>query len=217
MIRNINMEVLINYNDDYSNSYRTQLLNAILESRKLGFIRDPIISEQRSISDNTLRIANGLVNDLSATLDYVLPGYWGNSCQTLSTNIFAYLNYQGVEANIVLGNVIINGTDEFEATLESLREEVLAVAPLTGHQAVHAWVSLGDDTIIDAALPPRLVKHYNAPPQFNDMIFIGRASEMSSKYKLRYQPILVGTEFFAKTNPPDPMDLLTELRQRRLR
>lgn len=211
------MEVPINYNDDYSNSYRRQLSNAILESRKLGFIRDPIISEQRSISDNTLRISHDLVTDLSANLDYVLPGYWGNLCQTLSTNIFAYLNHQGIEANIVLGNVIINGTDEFEATLESLREEVLAAAPLTGHQAVHAWISLGDDTIIDAALPPRLVKHYNAPPQFNDMIFIGRASEMSFKYKLRYQPILVGTEFFAKTNPPDPMDLLTELKQRRLR
>ncbi len=211
------MEPPINYNDDYSNSYRRQISNVIQESRKLGFIRDPIISEQRSISENTLRITSNLVGALSATLDYFLPGYWGNSCQTLSTNIFAHLNHQGIGANIVLGNVIINGTDEFEATLESLREEVLAAVPLTGRQAVHAWVSLGDDTIIDAALPPRLVKHYNAPPQFNDMIFIGRASEMSIKYKLRYQPILVGTEFFAKTNPPDPMDLLTELKERCLR
>lgn len=208
------MQVTINYEDDYSESYREQLSTAIMESKKLGFTRDPLISEQTSVSDDTLDIARDVINGISGFLDYVLPGYWGNSCQSLSTNIFAHLNHQGIEANIILGNVIINGTDEFEATLESLRAEVHTVEPLAGHQAVHAWVSLGDDTIIDAALPPRLVKLYNAPPDFNDMILIGRASEMSARFKLRYQPILVGTEFFAKTNPPDPMDLLNDLKQR---
>lgn len=208
------MQAIINYNDDYSNSYREQLSSAILESRKLGFTRDPLISEQTSISDNSLLIARDLVTELSAFLDGILPGYWGNSCQTLSTNIFAHLNSNGITANIILGNVIINGTDEFDATLASLQEEVRAIEPLTGHQAVHAWVSLGDDTIIDAAIAPRLVKNYKAPPRFKDMIMIGRASEMSSEYLLRYQPILVGTEFFSKTNPPDPMDLLNELNKR---
>lgn len=211
------MQMKINYNDDYSNSYRKQLSNAILESSKLGFTRDPIISELTSIPDETLRTTQDVVNELSVFFSNILPGYWGNSCQTLSTNIFAHLNHQGIAANIILGNVIINGTDEFEVTLQSLQEEVHTKEPLTGHQAVHAWVSLGDDTIIDAALPPRLVKHYNAPPQFNDMIMIGRASEMSSRFKLRYQPILVGSEFFATTNPPDPMDLLNELNNRRNR
>lgn len=205
----------INYNDNYSNSYREQLSNAILESRKLGFTRASLISEHAAIPDSTLILTSKLMNELSAFLDIIVPGYWGNSCQTLSTNIFAQLNSHGFAADIVLGNVIINGTDEFDTTLGSLQEEVRATEPLTGHQAVHAWVSLGDDTIIDAALPPRLVKNYAAPPQFNDMILIGRASEMSARYKLRYQPILVGTEFFAKTNPPDPMDLLNELKQRR--
>ncbi len=145
----------------------------------------------------------------------IIPGYWGNSCQTLSTNIFAQLNNAGIPADIVLGNVIINGTDEFETTLERLQAEVRATVPHYGAQRVHAWVSLGGDTIVDAALPPRLVKHYNAPEHFNDTIFIGRAAEMLARFKLQYQPILVGTEFFAKTNPPDPMDLLSELTKRR--
>jgi hypothetical protein len=208
------MQIAINYNDDYSFSYREQLSNAIAESKKLGFTRTSLISEQTSIPDSTLIITRDLITKLSAFFDRILPDYWGNSCQTLSTNIFAHLNSQDIAADIILGNVIINGTDEFETTLESLQEEVRATEPLIGHQAVHAWISLGDDTVIDAALPPRLVKHYNAPPQFNDMILIGRASEMSSKYRLQYQPILVGTEFFAKTNPPDPMDLLNELNKR---
>ena len=37
------------------------------------------------------------------------------------------------------------------------------------------------------------------------------ASEFSVKYRLRYQPMVTGTEFFAKTNPPDPMELLNAL------
>lgn len=209
------MQIEINYNDDYSSSYREQLSNAILESRKLGFNRASLISEQTPISNDTLRITSVLMNELSAFFDTILPGYWGNSCQTLSTNIFAHLNSRGIAADIVLGNVLIHGTDEFETTLDSLQKEVRDTEPLRGHQAVHAWISLGDDTIIDAAIPPRLAKYYKAPPHFNDMIFIGRASEFSSRHKLRYQPILVGTEFFAKTNPPDPMDLLEALNQRK--
>ncbi|WP_426189628.1 hypothetical protein [Massilia sp. DWR3-1-1] len=208
------MQIQINYDDDYSNSYRAQLSMAVIESRKLGFTRAALISEQTTIPDKTLGVTIELMNELSGLFDAILPGYWGNSCQTLSTNIFAYLNSRGIAADIVLGNVIINGTDEFDTTLDTLQREFSATEPLAGHQAVHAWVSLGDDTIIDAALPPRLVKHYKAPPHFDDMIFIGRASEFSSRYLLRYQPILVGTEFFAKTNPPDPMDLLDALNVR---
>ena len=210
------MHTEINYNYDYSNSYREQLSMAILESRKLGFTRTALISERTTIPNDTLRITSELMGELSEFFSMIVPGYWGNSCQTLSTNIFAQLNSRGIAADIVLGNVIIQGNDEFETTLDILQKEVRDTEKLTGHQAVHAWVSLGDDTIIDAALPPRMVKHYKAPPHFNDMIFIGRAAEFSARYMLRYQPLLVGTEFFAKTNPPDPMDLLHVLnRQRR--
>ena len=96
---------------------------------------------------------------------------------------------------------MVNGTDEFEATLQELQAEVRRQQPLQGAQNVHAWVSLGDDTIIDAALPPRLVRHYRAPPEFEDMIFIGRGEEMLLRYRCQRTPLLVGTEFFAKTNP----------------
>lgn len=197
---------------DYSDLYRQQLATAIVESGKLGFVRPPIISPEARISDDVLRAASHLTGELSGHLSQVIRGYWGNSCQSLSTNFFAHLNLVGIPANIVLGNVIVNGTDEFETTLEGLQEEVRATEPLTGVQNVHAWICLGDDTIVDAALPPRLAKLYNAPPSFDDMIFIGRAAEMVGRYKVQYIPLLVGTEFFAKTNPPDPMDLLNQLK-----
>lgn len=83
------MTTTINYNDDYSVSYRDQLSNAIVESGKLGFGRPLFISEKKHVSDESLRAANKLVISLTPFLDTILPGYWGNSCQTLSTNIFA--------------------------------------------------------------------------------------------------------------------------------
>lgn len=196
----------------YTEIYRGMLTNAVAESAKLGFSRPLIISPEAEIDDGVLRRTSQLLGEFSGFLGRVVPGYWGNSCQTLSTNIFAHLNNQGIAANIVLGNVIINGTDEFETTLDSLQQEVQATEHLQGEQQVHAWISLGGDTIVDAALPPRLARHYEAPDHFNDMMFIGRAAEMVARHNIKYQPILVGTEFFAKTNPPDPMDLLNAMK-----
>ncbi len=196
----------------YTDVYRGMLSKAISESAKLGFTRPSIITSEAQIADSVLRATSELLGELSGFLSRIVPGYWGNSCQTLSTNIFAHLNNQGIAANIVLGNVLVGATDEFETTLESLHEEVRATEHLKGEQKVHAWISLGGDTIVDAALPPRLVRHYKAPEHFNDMMFIGRAAEMVARYNIKYQPILVGTEFFAKTNPPDPMNLLRKMR-----
>ena len=200
--------------ENYSPVYVKKLAEAIDQSSKLGFTRPPIIIAEAQIQDDVLRATSKLLGHLSATLDLVVPGYWGNSCQTLSANIFAMLNTHGIDANIVLGNVIIDTIDEFEVTLESLQAEVLSTESLEGAQSVHAWISLGGDAIVDAALPPRLVKHYEAPQHFDDMIFVGRAAEFNARYNIQYQPILVGTEFFARTNPPDPMDLLNVMRSR---
>lgn len=199
---------------DYSNLYREQLSKAIIESSNLGFRRPPIITPDKPVSEDILSTTSKLLSDLSGTFDMILPGYWGESCQTLSTQIFAHLNAWGIPANIVVGNVTVNGTDEFETTLEYLQQEVLATEPLKGVQKLHAWICLGDDTLVDAALPPRLVRNYGAPRQFEDTIFIDRAGKMMERFKIQYVPLLVGTEFFAKTNPPDPMTLLMKLKER---
>jgi hypothetical protein len=73
---------------------------------------------------------------------------------------------------------------------------------------MHALVTSGDDISVDAVPPPRLAQHYNALLNFNQIIFIVPASYLSSRHRVRYQPILIGTEFSAKTNPPDPINLL---------
>lgn len=202
------MQKIFDYGLDYTEDYRAQLHTAVQESQKLGFKREPRVLIDGDISDSLLEDAMRVINQSSAHWDMLLPGYWGNSCQALSTQIFAELNSIGLPAEIIIGNVHVNGTDEFDSTLQKLQADYLAELPMEGAQELHAWVSLGGDTIVDAALPPRLVKYYAAPEQFNDTIFIHRAGALYSQFRIRYEPLLVGTEFFAKTNPPDPLQVL---------
>lgn len=129
--------------ENYSPIYVKKLAEAIDQSSKLGFTRPPIIAAGAQIQDYVLRATSKLLGHLSATLDLAVPGYWGNSCQTLSAKIFAMLNTHGIDANIVLGILIINTTDEFEVILESLQAEVNSTVELGEVQQVHAWISLG--------------------------------------------------------------------------
>jgi len=194
---------------DYSTQYRILFDAAVEAGKKLGFPHAPLAASGDAIEQSLLMAVRDVLADFSDHLNRLIPGYWGNSCQALSTQIFGFLNAQGIPAEIVTGNVIINNTDVFSTTLESLKNEYLASEPLTGSQSLHAWISLGDDTIIDAALPPRLAKNHGYPADRADAILVGRAGLFSEKLFLQYEPIIVGSDFIAKTNPPDPM-LITE-------
>jgi len=198
---------------DYSKKYRILFDAAVEAGRELGFPHAPLTASGNAVEPSLLMAVRDVLADFSHHLNDVIPGYWGNSCQALSTQIFGFLNAHGIPAEIVTGNVIINNTDVFSTTLESLRNEYLADEPLTGSQSLHAWVSLGDDTIVDAALPPRLVKIHSYPANRGDAILVGRAGIFSEKLFLQYEPIFVGSDFIAKTNPPDPL-LITKQWQR---
>lgn len=190
---------------EYSDEYRMLFSNALLASKSLGLERSILISEKLLVEDDLLKRTSSLLTEFSSFLSIVQPGYWGNACQTLAANIFGYLNANGIRADIVIGNVFVRHIDEFQVSMQSLQHE-LSKAPATGCQKLHAWVSLGDDVIIDAALPPRLVKNYNAPTEWNRTIFIARASQLAPHLQLKYLPLIVGSEFLAKTTSQDPLE-----------
>lgn len=198
--------------ENYTEKYLSLFTAAMLESLNLGFTRPAFVSARDVIPDDVLRNTAAILTDFSEFLSSVQPGYWGNACQTLSTNIFAYLNANGIHAEIVIGNVFIRHINEFGTTLDTLKAELSADAPRTDSQSLHVWVSLGGDTIVDAAMPPRLVANYRAPERFNDTIFIARASQLASVLRLKYHPLLVGSEFIARTNSQDPLEFIDRWR-----
>ena len=194
--------------ENYTEIYLSLFTTAMLESRHLGFNRPFFVSEKDVVPDDVLRRTSATLNDFSEFLSVVQPGYWGNACQTLSTNIFAFLNANGIRAEIVVGNVLIQHIDEFRTTLDTLKAELSSDAPRTNSQSLHVWISLGGDTIVDAAMPPRLAANYGAPERFNDTIFIARASQLASGLRIKYHPLLVGSEFIARTNSQDPLEFM---------
>ena len=151
--------------------------------------------------DELLESLQGFIfENLYPHLYRILPTYWGNSCQILSAHIFSCLKSMGINCDIVVGEVEINGTPECDVTLENLQQEYLCEKPPLGGQLIHAWVSLGGDSIIDAGLPDRIIKNYRFPEKKMPPIMVGRASDLSKKFRTRHQPLLVGAEYISKTN-----------------
>ena len=81
------------------------------------------------------------------------------------------LTINGFDADIVIGEVDVMGNFEYEATLENIRKDYLN-PDLNNPQPIHAWVTVGDDVIIDAGLSARLVKYYKMPPHQDPKIII---------------------------------------------
>ena len=65
-------------------------------------------------------------------------------CLDLSAITFMYLKAKGIDAEIIYGNVNINGSpeDEWDTTAEYLKAEYQHKIK-QGQQDVHAWVGVG--------------------------------------------------------------------------
>lgn len=197
--------------EQYTSAYLAKLAKAVEESAKLGFKRGPMVDFDSVVSDETLTKSLELISAQMGMFDRLIPGYWGNQCQQLSSFIFASLTHVGIPAEVVIGNVLIQGHDGYEVTLEGLQAEFNSQEQSNGGLRLHAWVSVGGDSIIDAAICPRLVKRFGAPERLADTFLVARSVTIRDGYHLEYQPLLVGGEFFGKTNPPDPIELVKEL------
>lgn len=131
--------------------------------------------------------------------------YLGNMCLDLSAITFMYLKAKGIDAEVIYGNVNINGSpeDEWNTTSDYLKDEFVSKIK-NGEQDVHAWVGVGGDIIIDYALPERLWKNYLYPKEIN--FPVGYAHFFEDSLKVQYKPMLIGSDFFKQTNRYNPLD-----------
>lgn len=197
--------------NDYSELYREKLERAINEARTLYFPNKTRVSPTVKVDEERLSFVKDYMwQKFYPSMYKILPTYWGNQCQTLASHAFAHLVMHGFDADIVVGEVEVNGTLEFDATLESIRREYSG-ENLVGNQAIHVWVTIGDDTVIDAGLPDRMIKHYKFPENLMPPIIVGRAGKIAQDFRAKHEPLLVGTDFVAKTNSIDPLDLAEKL------
>lgn len=196
----------------HSANYRRMFVTALKEAEHLGLSHLPELGGFTALSDDELKTVRKLCNtEYLARLRTIVPGYWGASCQTLATHLFALLRADGYKADLVVGEVVIQGNFEYEATIENIREEYLARAT-EGSQRLHMWVTLGDDIIVDAGLADRLIKYYRVPERVLDPVLVCRADEFGMRLAAHHSPMLVGADFATKTNSVDPFWLAEHYR-----
>ena len=106
------------------------------------------------------------------------------------------LQHIGVDCELVFGEVSIAGTGEFDTTLPGLLGEL--DQPNEGGFAIHVWVQVGKDFIIDPTVAARINKYYsnNYPPH---SVTAGTSKKLLKELKLDYQPMLMGAKYLTKT------------------
>ena len=198
-----------NYDDDYTESYLDQLSDSFERSRALGFGDSPRVRTNERMPDAALAELQSLIyEEVFPLLKEQFHFYWGNSCQLLSAHAFAILVAKGYKAEIIIGEVDVNGTLEFYTSIDSLVAEMKAIEQSCSGQEIHVWVSLGADIIVDCGLPDRMIKNYKFPERYMPPIMIDRSSNLSSKFRARHLPMVIGDSFLAKTNEIDTAELV---------
>lgn len=197
-------------NKKYSSIYRIKSIESLERSKKLDFKNIASIKPYQKISNKKIDELAFLLNEriLPILISQFGDSYRGASCINFSAAIYAWLNALEIDAEIVFGEVEIAGTDEFDVTLENLIYEYKNNIR-EGVQNIHAWVTIGDDIIIDACLPDRIFKYYQVPNLPN--IFVTRAYIMAETWKSKYKPMLIGSDFINKTNNFNPIDAVIQV------
>jgi hypothetical protein len=172
--------------------YIDRLKKAELESIELNL--DSRLDLKVPITGDKIKTFNDFCNQalIKMLLDVFGPGDWSQQCLNVAPQAFAILQHHGVPCELVYGEVRIGGTNEFDTTLSGLKKELSNGSSETG-MAIHVWINIGKDYIIDPTISARINKHYDSNcPQ--NIIFCGKASKLK-KDKLEYLPMLSGVKF----------------------
>lgn len=123
-------------------------------------------------------------------------GDWADGCLIVTPYLFVLLQEQGIPCELVYGEVKINGTYEFDTTLDGLKDE-LDKGYSENVMAIHVWINFGANYIIDPTISGRIHKHYDKKcPQ--NKIFNGKSEALFNK-KLEYIPMLAGIQYLKTT------------------
>lgn len=176
----------------------------------MGMTRAPIVSAEQP-SPTLVQKAYDLVHDKYHLWRKSMPEYLGNQCMEVTTRLYGLLNSQDFKADIVIGSVRTEQTQFFNCDVPYLRD--IATQPIdeTTPIDLHAWITLGGDTVIDFALPSKLARNHGAPPDLFNQGFCADATGMAKHMKLFYEPMLVGSQYLALVNSADPHALLMQL------
>lgn len=189
--------------------YDVMFKEALSYGRSIGLTRVPLVDE-RPIEAAFLEKAIDLIHRKANLWRNGLPDYHGDQCMEVTSKLYALLNHHGIAADIVIGSVTVNGKKLYALTSEAIAQEASNPDGGVGLN-LHAWLTIGGDSVIDYTLPSMLALNKMAPPHFWQVGFVERAADLYSN-SIEYEPILVGSQFLGRVNTYDPHDVLEKLR-----
>ena len=116
----------------------------------------------------------------------------------------------GIAADIVVGSVSIQGKSLYAITPELIAKEAMQPGDNNSGLNLHAWISLGGDSIVDYSLPSMLVETMGAPSHFWQAGFVESAADLFNQ-SIKYRPMVVGAQILGLVNSYDPQDMLESI------
>lgn len=176
----------------------------------MGMTRAPVVRAEQP-SPKLVQQAYAFVHDQYHLWRTSMPKYLGNQCMEVTTRLYGLLNSRGIKADIVIGSVSIEQSQIFHCDVSYLRAIATQLVDETSPIDLHAWITLGGDSVIDFALPSKLARNHGAPTDLMNEGFCADATGMAKHMGLYYEPMLVGSQYLALVNSADPHDLLLQL------
>lgn len=195
----------------YTKQYLQFLQSAMERAPDFGITR-PCDIRLDKLSEAEFYRACELVRILWTPIQDAIPGYLGNRCIPLAVKLYATLVAHDIPAEIVIGTIQQRGKTLFPCTVESLRHEVEHPGGDEDAVSLHAWVTVGGDTIIDGGLASRMAAFGDCPPSFDRDLLAARAHEFVNEFDARYEPLVVGSQFIALIGQGDPQDEVERIR-----
>ena len=189
---------------NYTTTYLQLLQESIERAPEFGITR-PCMIKMEKVKDADFNKAIRLIHKEWPKITDAMPGYLGNRCIALASTIFALLVSHGFNADIVIGTVHYQGERIFPCTVESLLQEVRSPGGENDAVALHAWVTLGGDTIVDGGMFSRLARTGGAPERFDRQYLWARAGLLAQQNDMQYHPLVVGSQFIALIKEIDPL------------
>ena len=189
--------------------YDTQFIESLSFGKIIGLTRTPLVDEQ-PIQPSLLEKANDLIHMNAPLWRKALPDYHGNQCMEIASRLYALLNSHGIAADIVVGSVSIQGKSLYAITPELIAKEAMQPGDNNSGLNLHAWISLGGDSIVDYSLPSMLVETMGAPPHFWQAGFVESAADLFNQ-SIKYRPMVVGAQILGLVNSYDPQDMLESI------
>ena len=176
----------------------------------MGMTRAPMVSAEQP-SPKLVQQAYDFVYDQYDLWRTSMPEYLGNQCMEVTTRLYSLLNSRGITADIVIGSVSTEQIQFYRCDVPYLRDIAKQSVDETAPIDLHAWITLGGDSVIDFALPSKLARNHGAPSHLMNEGFCADATGMAKHMGLYYEPMLVGSQYLALVNSADPHDALQQL------